>query len=178
MRKAVAALTIVVMLVLSANVMAQEKTTSVGIGGHLGWPTLIGPSVKVWLSPRIGVQGMGSFFSVGDFSLTMLSGRVLLKLSQTEGKIFPYLGVGAGAWIASGEDTEWDPDLYGPGWGGYTEKDVTETVGTFEALLGFQHKYNKNFCGDYELGYYMVNFDEADITVSGMALSLAFHYFF
>jgi len=178
MRKALTILVFMTMLLLSVNVMAQEqaqgkdKTIKAGIGIHLGWPTLLGPSVKVWLSPIIGIQGMGSRFSSGDYSLTMLSGRFLLKLTKTEGRIFPYLGAGGGAWIADGKEQEWDPFT------GYTERDVTETVGTFEAILGLQHKYAENFYGDYELGYYSVNFDEADVSVSGMAFSYAVHYFF
>lgn len=179
MRKTVAVLTLVVMLVLSGDVMAQEedataqkKVTSFGVGGHIGWPTLIGPSLKVWVSPRIGLQGMGSRFSAGDFSLTMLSGRFLYKLTTREGKVFPYLGVGVGTWIASGTELEWDSQS------GWSDKKITESVPTFEAILGLQHKYAENFYGDYEFGYYAVNFDEADVTVSGMALSWAIHYFF
>ena len=177
MRKAVFVLAIAAILVFSGNAMAQEKATSFGIGGHFGWPTLVGPSLKVWLSPRIGVQGMGSFFSVGETSLTMLSGRFLFKLTEREGRVFPYLGAGAGAWIASGEELEWDQNLNG-GWGGYTTRDVTETVATFEALLGLQHKYAESFYGDYELGYYMIDFDDIDVSISGMSLSLGLHYFF
>jgi hypothetical protein len=178
MSKALSVLVLAAMLLFSANVLAQEqaqeqeKTVKPGIGIHLGWPTLLGPSVKIWLSPIIGIQGMGSRFSSGDYSLTMLSGRFLVKLTKKEGRIFPYLGAGTGAWIADGKEDDWDPST------GWTEKDVTETVATFEFILGLQHKYAENFYGDYELGYYSVNFDEADVSVSGMAFSYAVHYFF
>ncbi|UCC79908.1 MAG: hypothetical protein JSW64_00715 [Candidatus Zixiibacteriota bacterium] len=175
MRKALSVLVLAAVLLFFGNAMAQEqaKTTRAGIGFHLGWPTALGPSLKVWFTPMIGIQGMGSRWSSGDWSLTMLSGRLLLKLTKTEGRIFPYLGAGGGAWIAKGKDEEWDPYV------GWTEKDVTETVNTFEALLGMQHKYAENFYGDYELGYYVISdFEEADVSISGMAFSYALHYFF
>jgi hypothetical protein len=168
-------------LIMSANIMAQDaepmtamdKPTKIGVGAHLGWPTLLGPSVKAWLSPRIGVQGMGSFFSVDDASLTMLNGRVLFRLSEADKKVAPYIGAGAGVWIASEDDEYYDWES-----GRIIKEDDSESVATFEFILGFQHSWSTNLAGDYELGYYSVNFDDVDVSISGMALSFAVHYFF
>lgn len=174
MKRLLIASMLAVILILSGTVMAQEKSTKIGIGAHLGWPTLIGPSVKVWISPRFGIQGMGAFFSAGDASLTMLGGRVLFKLSEADKKISPYLGAGAGVWIAKDENAYVCEGIFGP----CHYEDQKESVGTFEFLLGFEHRYSTNFYGDYELGYYIINFDEVDVDISGMSFNLSFHYFF
>jgi hypothetical protein len=173
MKRLLMASILVIVLVFSGTIMAQDKPTSIGIGAHIGWPTLIGPSIKVWLTPQFGIQGMGSFFSAGDASLTMLGGRGLFKLSQADTKISPYLGAGAGVWIAK-EDNAYVCD----GFWDCRYEDQSESVATFEFLLGFQHRYSTNFYGDYELGYYIINFDEVDVDISGMSFMLAFHYFF
>ncbi|UCF05813.1 MAG: hypothetical protein JSV33_01895 [bacterium] len=139
-------------------VTVRADKPEVGIGLHIGWPTLLGFSVKGWAAPRFGLQGMGSRFSSGDASLTMLSGRVFYKLA-TGRSVAPAIGVGGGVWMASDDDDE-------------------ETVPIFEFLLHFEHKWTENFRGDYELGYYIVNFEEIDTDISGMALGIGMHYFF
>lgn len=143
---------------LASPMTARADKAEAGIGLHIGWPTLLGFSVKGWAAPRIGLQAMGSRFSGGDASLTMLSGRFLYKLA-TGKRVAPCVGVGAGVWMASEDDDD-------------------ENVANFEVLFSFEHKWTDNFRGDYEIGYYIVSFDEIDIDISGMALSLGMHYFF
>lgn len=139
-------------------IAARADEIETGIGLHIGWPTLLGFSVKSWVAPRFGLQGMGSRFSSGDASLTMLSGRAFYKLA-TGKRVAPSIGLGTGVWMAS-------------------EGDNDETIGIFEFLLNFEHKWTDNFRGDYEIGYYIINFDEIDVDISGMALGIGMHYFF
>lgn len=153
------------------DVAATSKATRLGLGVHLGYPTLAGFSMKAWLSPRFGAQAMGSAFTVGDVSLTMLGGRVLFKLSKGDEKITPYLAAGAGVWIAKDDKADYDWTT-----GKYEEDKETATILQF--IIGFQHRYSTNFSGDYEFGYVSVSFDDVDVDVSGMSFALAFHYFF
>ena len=166
MKRLLVASMLAVILIFSGTVMAQDTQTKIGIGAHLGWPTLIGPSVKVWLTPKFGIQGMGSFFSSGNYSLTMVAGRVMYKLSEADKKIAPYLGGGAGAWIAKRDETSWLGE-------------ESETTAIFMAMLGFEHRYSTNFYGDYELGYFIFDFKDVDVgSLSGMSFIFAVHYFF
>ena len=166
---------------MSLTSFAQEGEAQpgpkVGLGAHLGWPALIGPSVKVWLNPRVGVQGMGAFFSVDDYSLTVLAGRVFFRLVQDDKKIFPYAGAGIGTWIAKNSGYDYVYNSNTMTWD-EIKTDESESIATYEAFFGFEHKYSEEFHADYELGYYSIGFDEVDVDVSGISVSFAVHYFF
>jgi len=161
-------------LLISVPLFAQEGEGKIGkrfgIGMHAGYPVLYGISGKFYIAPKIGIQAIGSYFSIGDYSTTLIEGRGIYRFTADK-KVNPYAGVGIGSWISKGEELDWETWEY---------KEVTEITPTFEFFGGIEYSWPwlPELISDIEIGFFMVNFKEVDLSLTGIGFGAGVHYFF